>query len=232
MKKNALIVVTSHGQKGNTGEKTGWYLAEVTHIYYPLIEAGFQVDLASPKGGAAPMDESSRDRTDPDNARFLDDKELMSQMHNTIPMERIDSKKYTIIHFAGGHGTMWDFPNNKDIQRVVCEIYEQSGIVAAICHGPAALVNVTLSNGEYLVKGKDLSAFTDAEEAYVKMTHIVPFLLESTLRDRGAIMHSADIWNDRVVVSGHLITGQNPQSARSLGKGIVALAKTISLQKR
>jgi len=228
MKKNAIIVVTSHDQKGNTGEKTGWYLAEVTHIYYPLIEAGFHVDFASPKGGAAPMDETSRDLTDPDNERFLNNKEVMSQICNTIPMHKIDPKKYHVIHFAGGHGAMWDFHNNEDVNRVIRGIYENDGIVAAVCHGPAALVNATLSNGEYLVKGKDLSCFTDAEEAEGKMTNIVPFLLESTLRELGAIMHPAGNWQDQVVVSDHLITGQNPQSARSVGRKIVELAKVVT----
>lgn len=224
---NALIVVTSHDRKGDTGKQTGWYLSEVTHIYYPLVEAGYHVDFASPKGGAAPMDESSRDLDDADNKRFLENAKAVAQMQNTIPIVDIDTSKYQIIHFAGGHGAMWDFHNNEALDRVAASIYENGGIVSAVCHGPAALVNIKLSNGKYLVEGKDVSAFTDAEEAEAGLTEVVPFLLESKLRERGAKMHPAKNWQDQSIVSERLVTGQNPQSARSVGKKIVALAATL-----
>ena len=219
--KTALIVVSSHENMGNTDKKTGWYLSEVTHIYYPLIAAGFKVDFASPKGGAAPMDESSRKLDDPENKKFVEDKALMERMNNTIPMSQIDPKKYGVIHFAGGHGAMWDFHNNSDISRVAATVYENGGVVSAVCHGPAALVNVKLSNGEYLVKGKDVSAFTDAEENEVGLNKTVPFLLESKLKERGAKMHPGKNWQDQSIVSERLVTGQNPQSGHSVGKKIV-----------
>jgi putative intracellular protease/amidase len=227
MKKNALIVITSHDKMGDTGRKTGWYLSEVTHIYYPLVEAGFEVEFASPKGGAAPMDESSRKSDDAENRRFLESKELMSRIQSTLPLAKVDPKQYQIIHFAGGHGAMWDFHNNEDLNRVAAAIYEAGGVVSAVCHGPAALVNVKLSNGEYLVKGKDVSAFTDAEEAAVGMTQVVPFLLESRLRERGATVHAGSNWQDQVVVSGRLVTGQNPQSAHSVGRKVVEVARSL-----
>ena len=223
--KKALIVVTSHDTKGNTGKKTGWYLSEVTHIYYPLEAAGFKVDFASPKGGAAPMDESSRNLKDADNKRFLENPELMKKMATTIKMSEVNSKEYQIIHFAGGHGTMWDFHNNEDINRIAAEIYENGGIVSAVCHGPAALVNIKLSNGDYLVKGKAVSAFTDEEEKEAGMDKVVPFLLESKLRERGAEMKPGKNWADQSVVSERLVTGQNPQSAHSVGRKIVELIK-------
>lgn len=225
--KNALIVVTSHNRKGSTGKQTGWYLSEVTHIYHPLVEAGYRVDFASPKGGAAPMDESSNDLNDPDNKRFLENREAIAQLQNTTPIADIDPAKYTIIHFAGGHGAMWDFHNNDAINRTAATIYENGGIVSAVCHGPAALVNIKLSNGKYLVDGKDVSAFTDAEEAEVGLTDVVPFLLESKLRERGARMHPAKNWQDQSVVSERLVTGQNPQSGHSVGKKIIALAASL-----
>jgi len=224
---NALIVVTNHDRKGTTGKQTGWYLSEVTHIYYPLVEAGYKVDFASPKGGLAPMDESSRDTNDPDNKRLLDDSKTLAQLQNTLAIGDIDAKKYQIIHFAGGHGAMWDFHNSDAINRVTAAIYENGGIVSAVCHGPAALVNVKLSNGKYLVDGKDVSAFTDAEEAEVGLTDVVPFLLESKLRERGAKMHPAKNWQDQSVVSERLVTGQNPQSGHSVGKKIVALIGSL-----
>lgn len=223
--KKALIVVTSHAEKGKTGQKTGWYLSEVTHVYYPLEKAGFQIDFASPQGGEAPLDEGSRDLKDPDNKRFLENADLMNRMKHTRKISEVNPKEYQVIHFAGGHGAMWDFHNNPDLDRVTASIYENGGIVSAVCHGPAALVNVKLSNGDYLVKGKDVSAFTDAEEKEVGLDKVVPFLIESKLRERGAKMKLAKNWADQSVVSGRLVTGQNPQSAHSVGRKIVELVQ-------
>jgi len=223
----ALIVVTNHDQKGNTGNKTGWYLSEVSHIYYPLLQAGYQIDFASPEGGFAPLDESSRDLKDPDNLRLVENSKVMAQLLNTLDIGDIDPKKYQIIHFAGGHGAMWDFHTSDALNRVTAAVYENGGIVSAVCHGPAALVNVKLSDGKYLVSGKDVSAFTDAEEAEAGMTDVVPFLLESKLRERGARMHPAKNWQDQSIVSGRLVTGQNPQSGHSVAKKIIELAGSL-----
>lgn len=227
VEKKALIVVTSHKELGNTGKNTGWYLSEVTHLYYPLIEAGFVVDFASPLGGAAPMDEGSRKLDDPMNKKFLEDKEASKKIANTTPLGKVGPAKYLVIHFAGGHGTMWDFPNDENLARVTAKIYEQGGIVAAVCHGPAALVNVKLSNGEYLVKGKDVNSFTNAEESEVGLDKVVPFLLESKLKERGAKFRGGPNWSKTVVVSDRLVTGQNPQSAHALGQKVVELAATL-----
>ena len=223
--KRALIVVTSNGRLGDTGRKTGWFLSEVTHVYYPLVEAGFAVDFASPRGGAAPLDESSRKLDDPDNARFLGDPELVARIESTLPLAEIDPAKYSVVHFAGGHGVMWDLPGNPDVERVAVGIHEHGGIVAAVCHGPAALVDVRLPGGEYLVAGRDVAAFTDEEEAAVGLTEVVPFLLASKLAERGAKVHPGGKWERKVVISDRLVTGQNPQSARAVGDAIVEVAK-------
>lgn len=228
MEKRALIVVTNNDKLGDTGKQTGWYLSEVSHVYYPLVEAGFSVDFASPGGGKAPVDESSLKFDDPVNKKFVEDKTIFSRLDNTIPLANVDPKKYQVIHFAGGHGTMWDFPESPDVNRVAAEIYENGGVVAAVCHGPAALVNVKLSDGKYLVDGKDVNSFTDAEEQEVGLAKAVPFLLESRLRERGARFHGGKNWENKVVVSGRLITGQNPQSAASLAKEIVETANTAN----
>jgi putative intracellular protease/amidase len=223
--KRALIVITSNDGLGDTGKKTGWYLSEVTHVYYPLVEAGFAVDFASPQGGAAPMDESSRKLDDPENKRFLEDPELTVRLRQTLPLADIDPKQYAVVHFAGGHGVMWDLPADAEVERVAAGVYEHGGIVAAVCHGPAALVDVKLTNGDYLVAGHDVAAFTNAEEEAVGLTKVVPFLLEAKLAERGARVHPARNWQSQVMVSGRLITGQNPQSARALGHRIVEVAK-------
>lgn len=231
MNKKALIVVTSNDKLGTTGKKTGWYLSEVTHIYYHLADAGFSVDFASPKGGSAPMDESSRDLKDADNKKFLENKKLVEQISKTLKLSAINPGDYTVIHFAGGHGVMWDFADDKDISRITADIYERGGIVAAVCHGPAALVNVKLSNGKYLVEGKDINGFTDAEEKAVGNDKIVPFLLESKLKERGGKFYGGKNWEDKVVVADRLITGQNPQSAHSVGRKIVDVYQQISAKK-
>src|SRR5574337_780722 len=137
--KKALIAVTSHDTLGNTGKKTGYHLAEVTHPFFKLKEANIEVDFVSPKGGKAPMDEKSRDTNDPENKKFLADPNLIGKLDNTLKPKDINPKEYAAIVFAGGHGTMWDFPNDKELHQLIAAIYENGGVVAAVCHGPAAL---------------------------------------------------------------------------------------------
>lgn len=220
MKKNALIVFTSNNKLGNTGQKTGWYLSEASHVYWPLHNAGFTVDFASPLGGDAPVEEESMKLDDPENKRFVD-KFNVKKGIATMPMKHVDPKKYQVIYFAGGHGTMWDFPDNAEIERVTAKIYENGGIVSAVCHGPSALTSIKLSNGKYLIDGKSINSFTDAEEKEVRKDSVVPFLLESRLRERGGRFESAKNWGNKVVIDDRLITGQNPQSAATLGEAIV-----------
>lgn len=220
MNKNALIVVTNHNKLGNTDEKTGWFLAEVSHVYWPLINAGFTVDFASPKGGEAPVEEKSMKLDDPENKSFVEKLNVKTGIA-TIAMKNIDPSKYGVIYFAGGHGTMWDFPDNADIERVTSLIYENGGVVSAVCHGPSALTSIKLSDGKYLINDKTINSFTDSEEREVGKDKIVPFLLESRLRDRGGKFEAGKNWENKVVVDGRLVTGQNPQSASSLGQAIV-----------
>ncbi len=226
MNKNALIVVTSNDQLGNSGQKTGWFLSEVSHVYWPLINDGFSVDFASPQGGDAPMEKDSLKLDDPENKSFVEKFNIQNSLP-TLPMKSIDPARYQVIYFAGGHGTMWDFPDNSEIERVTSSIYENGGIVGAVCHGPSALTSVKLSDGKYLVDGKEINSFTDNEEREVEKDKIVPFLLESRLRERGGNFLAGKNWANQVVVSDRLITGQNPQSASSLGKAIVQLFNRI-----
>jgi putative intracellular protease/amidase len=217
--RRVLIVVTSHDQIGNTGKATGAYLAEITHAYWELANAGFEIDFVSPKGGKIPLD--GVDRKDADNARFLDDPQVMERLHASLRPDQVDASRYAAIYFAGGHGTMWDLPNDTGIAKLAASIYEAGGVVSAVCHGPAGLVNLKLSNSEYLVAGKQLAAFTDDEERAVKLDGIVPFLLASTLVERGAKHVPAANWQANVVVDQRLITGQNPASARGVGAALV-----------
>jgi len=226
MEKKILFVVTSHDQKGNTGEKTGYYLSEVSHPWEVLHSAGYEIDFVSPKGGKAPVDGFNMD--DPINKRFWENATYRSKIENTLKPSEINPNDYIAIHYAGGHGTMWDFADNKEIAEIARIIYENNGVVSAVCHGPAGLVNIKLSNGKYLVDGKKVNAFTNEEEVAVKLENVVPFLLESKLKERGAIFEKSGLWQKHVTVDQRLVTGQNPQSAEGVGKATLAELKKIS----
>lgn len=213
--KPVLFVLTSHASKGNTGQSTGYYLGEVTHPLAELEAAGIPVEFSSIQGGEPPVDGVELD--DPVNERYWNNPAFRDAVQHTQKLGDADASKYSAIFFAGGHGAMWDFPVSADVVRITRAIYEAGGIVGAVCHGPAALVNVTLSDGSYLVAGKNLSAFTDDEERAVQLADVVPFLLASTLVQRGATHHPAPDWSVKVIVDGRLVTGQNPQSAAGVG---------------
>ena len=215
-----LIALTSHDQLGTTGKKTGAYLSEISHVYWTLADAGLEVDFVSPKGGHVPLD--GIDRKDADNARFLDDAAVMARITQTLRPDDVDPSRYAAIYYAGGHGTMWDFPDDARLAQIAARIYEAGGVVSAVCHGPSALVNIKLSSGRYLVASKDVAAFTDDEERAVQLTDVVPFLLASKLVERGARHIPAPNFAANVVVSERLITGQNPASARGVGQALVA----------
>ncbi|UIR56996.1 type 1 glutamine amidotransferase domain-containing protein [Sphingobacterium sp. SRCM116780] len=218
MEKKILFVVTSHDRKGNTGESTGYYLGEVSHPWEVLHTAGYDIDFVSPKGGKAPVD--GFDLSDPVNKQFWEDKTYHHKIENTMKPSDVDPSKYVAIFYAGGHGAMWDFADNKEIAEIARKIYENNGIVSAVCHGPAGLVNIQLSDGKYLVDGKKINAFTNEEETAVKLENIVPFLLENKLKERGAIFEKSGLWEPHVVTDSRVITGQNPQSAKAVGEAI------------
>ncbi|MFZ6770105.1 type 1 glutamine amidotransferase domain-containing protein [Undibacterium sp. Di26W] len=217
--KPILFVVTSNAVKGETGIATGYNLAEVTHPLEKLHAAGIRVEFASPLGGAAPLD-GLEDMTDPVIAHYWADADFRHAIAHTLNLDDVDPARYSAIFFAGGHGTMWDFPDSTAAQKAIREIDAAGGIVSAVCHGPAALVNARRADGSLLVAGKRLAAFTNGEEEEVQSTHVVPFLLESTLIERGAHHQNAANWSNNVVVDGRIITGQNPQSAASLGEAL------------
>lgn len=222
--KKILFVVTNHENLGNTGEKTGFYLSELTHPWEILKNAGYEIDFVSPNGGKAPID--GLDLNDPVNKMFMDSSDLQ-KINDTLSPEKINPKEYTAIHYVGGHGTMWDFPDNYQIQKIASEIYENGGVVSAVCHGPAGLVNLKLSNGDYLVTGKKVNSFTNEEEIAKKLDKVVPFMLETKLRERGALFEKSDLWQEHVTIDGRLVTGQNPASAKRLGEEILKIIKYL-----
>jgi putative intracellular protease/amidase len=217
--KRIAIVLTNHEPLGETGRTTGFYLSEATHPHKVFVDAGYEVEFISPKGGLAPMDGVNRD--DPINAAFLDNERLVAQTRNTIKAADVSADRYDAIFFAGGHGTMWDFPDDETLQKLTAALYERGGVVAAVCHGPAALVNVSLANGKYLVAGKEVAGFTNEEESAVSLTDVVPFLLETVLIDRGAKFTKGGNFQKHVAVSDRLVTGQNPASATATAEAVL-----------
>ena len=224
-----LFVLTGHDRLGPAGDesapKTGFHLAEAARPWAVLSQAGFAVDFATPAGGAAPIDPGSRDTDDPDSARFLGDTRIARTLENTPALGDVALEDYDAIYFPGGHGTMWDLPDSTAVQDAVRTMYEDGKVVAAVCHGPAALVNVKLSDGSWLVSGRTVSVFTDEEEKAVDKDSAVPFLLASKLEERGATIAKADNFESSVSVDGRLVTGQNPASATALGERIRDLVK-------
>ncbi|MFV0565830.1 MAG: type 1 glutamine amidotransferase domain-containing protein [Flavobacteriaceae bacterium] len=216
MEKKILFVVTSHDQKGSTGAKTGYYLSEVSHPWEVLHSTGYEIDFVSPKGGKAPVD--GFNMNDPINKKFWDNETYRNKVENTLKPSEVNPKSYVAILYAGGHGTMWDFADNVEIAEIAREIYENNGVVSAVCHGPAGLVNIKLSNGNYLVDGKKVNAFTNEEEIAVKLENVVPFMLETKLIERGAKFEKSGLWQKHITVDQRLVTGQNPQSAEGVGQ--------------
>lgn len=225
MNQRILFVLTSHDRKGPAdvadAALSGFYLSEVTHPHRVLADAGYAVDFVSPKGGRTHVD--GLDLDDPVNAAFWNDATLRSATETTLAPSQVDGDAYAAIFYAGGHATMWDFPDSAELAAIAARIYERGGIIAAVCHGPAGLVNLKLSDGRYLVEGKDVSAFTNDEERTVGLYDIVPFLLADALQQRGARHVPAPNFQAQVVTSERLVTGQNPASAKGVAEAMLSL---------
>ncbi len=217
-----LLVLTNHSDLGTTGRKTGFYLSEAAHPYKVFTENEHQVTIASPTGGFAPIDPKSMELDDEANASFWkkygngDDE--MPGLNFTKALAEIDASEYSAIFFAGGHGAMWDFPDSEPLKKLTVSIYEAGGAVGAVCHGPAALVNVNLSDGSKLIAGKKTAVFTNSEESAVELTETVPFALETAFTEAGATVETAVDFTENAVRDGRLVTGQNPASAKKAGE--------------
>lgn len=220
---NILIVLTSHASLGDTDKPTGFHLSELTHPVAVFEAAGFHIDYISPQGGKAPM--TGIDKEDPINAAFLSDTDKMQQIENTLTPNQIQASKYKAIYYTGGHGTLWDFPNNKELSAIASAIYENGGVIGAVCHGSSGLMGIQLSSGNALVKDKTISCFTNDEEDAIELTKIVPFLLETELVSMGAKHEKSPNFEKKVVVSERLVTGQNPASAAGVAEAMVELIK-------
>lgn len=214
--KSVLMVLTSHDSLGDTGEKTGFWLEEFAAPYYQLIDAGYNVTLASPLGGQPPLDPKSAEadfQTD-DTRRFEQDKATQQVLANTRKLSQVSANDYAAVFYPGGHGPLWDLTNNADSIALISAFISKNKPVAVVCHATAVLLNVKDENGTAIVKDKAIAGFSNSEEEAVQLTKIVPFLLEDELIKQGANYQKGDDWASFVVEDGAIISGQNPASSK------------------
>ncbi len=215
-----LAVATSTASIG-TEVAAGMELTELSRAYYVFLANGFEVEIASPKGGRPPVSIDD-ELTDVDYA-FLNDVEAQKLLSNTLPMEQVDASRYVGIYFVGGKGPMVDFHSDLSIQRVTAAVYDAGGVVGAVCHGPAALINVTLSDGQLLLADKQVTGFTNEEELFLirNAREVFPFLLEDALNEHAREFTKGPKYLDHTVVDGQLVTGQNPWSTWSVAEEMI-----------
>jgi putative intracellular protease/amidase len=224
---NILFILTSHAELGNTGEKTGFWLEEFASPYYHLKDAGVKVTLASPNGGQPPLDPKS-DQADfhtDATRRFEGDQAAQQVLANTAKLADMKVEDFDAVFYPGGHGPLWDLYNDTHSIALIEGFIAAAKPVAAVCHAPAALLKAKSTNGEPLVKGKQVTGFSNTEEAAVELTDIVPYLLEDQLIAMGGIYQKTEDWNPLVVVDGLVITGQNPGSSEAVAEALLNAIK-------
>ncbi|MBM1201350.1 type 1 glutamine amidotransferase domain-containing protein [Pseudomonas fragi] len=221
MSKKILVVLTSVEKYPDLDRPTGLWLGEAVHFVHKVQAAGFKVDYVSPQGGYTPIDPHSlaADMASPIDWQWYHDKAFMNRLGATLKPDQVNPDDYIAIYYAGGHGVIWDFPDNTQLQALSRRIYEQGGVVSSVCHGAVGLLNIKLSDGELLIKGKKVTGFSNEEEELAGLTKHVPYLTETELVKRGAIYQKADApWAPFAIADGRLITGQNPASGGPVGE--------------
>lgn len=222
-----LFIATSHDKMGITDDKTGVWLEELATPYYIFKDAGASVTIASPNGGQVPLDPKSLSImvATSGTKRFLKDEEAMNFMSHSILLEEIKADDFDVVFLPGGHGPMWDIAGNKTVKQLLEDFNRENKPIAAVCHGAVGLLSLQNDNGEFLIKGKQLTGFSNSEEKSAGLTGVVPFLLETELLSRGALYSKGSDYISFVVVDGNIITGQNPASSGEAAKKIVAFVK-------
>lgn len=226
-----LMIVTSNARMGDTGKPTGLWAEELAVPYYALVDAGAEVTLASPAGGPTPVDPGSLKpvgQNDPVVERFLADAALQARIAATSKAADWDGAQFDAVFFPGGHGTMWDLPHDAGVTRAVERAFAANKLIASVCHGAAGLVTAQRPDGQSIVKDLRVNAFTDAEEAAVGLEKVVPFLLETRLRQLGGKFEGATNWQPFAIRDGQLITGQNPQSSHLVALELLAALRGVA----
>ena len=223
MKKKILIIVSNANAIGPNNRRTGTFLPEVAHPYAEFERANYEIDFASLTGDTPYLDALNL-ANDPDNLTFLTGKGWET-MQKAVKLSKVDVAKYDAVFVPGGLAPMVDMPENELLKKVIKETYERNAVVGAVCHGPVSLLNVKLSNGTYLVNGKNITSFTDEEERGYAIED-VPFLLETALTKQGAKFHAAAIWSAHSIADGNLVTGQNPASTKGVAEKMIVILES------
>ncbi|WOD15002.1 type 1 glutamine amidotransferase domain-containing protein [Paraburkholderia kirstenboschensis] len=212
-----LMVLTSHDQLGNTGRKTGFWLEELAAPYYAFKDTGAEIVLASPQGGQPPLDPKSNEPANQTDStrRFETDAAAKAQLAATVRLDSVSQAQFDTVFYPGGHGPLWDLAEDRHSIELIQSFIAAGKPVALVCHAPGVLRHVTTPDGKPLVQGKQVTGFTNSEEAAVGLTEIVPFLVEDELKAKGGIYSKTEDWAPYVVTDGLLITGQNPASSSS-----------------
>lgn len=221
MSPKALILTTSSSEMGAGGKPTGFFWEELAAPYFALIEAGLTVHFANITGGMPPADPTSAkpENRSPAVTRFMADAAAMAALKASRALSTVKAEDYVAIYLPGGHGTMWDLAQTPAVGALVAQAFDRGAVVASVCHGAAGLLNATLASGAPLVKGRRINSFTDAEEQAAGLATTVPYLLETALRNKGALFEgNTDNFQSYAVQDGHLITGQNPGSTDAVTK--------------
>ncbi|SFK94742.1 type 1 glutamine amidotransferase domain-containing protein [Pseudovibrio ascidiaceicola] len=221
---NVLMVLTSHDELGNTGEKTGFWLEEFAAPYYVFKDAGATITLASPAGGQPPLDPKS-DLPDFQTAatdRFKADAAANEALANTVKLDSVSADAFDAVFYPGGHGPLWDLVDNTASISLIEQLYSAGKPVGVVCHASAALVNAKAADGSALVNGKKVTGFSNTEEDAVQLTDVVPLLVEDALQEKGAIYEKGADWGSFILEDGNLISGQNPASSEAAAKAILA----------
>lgn len=222
MSKKILVVLTNTAKYPTLSRATGLWLGEAVHFVDVVQQAGFTVDYVSPGGGYVPIDPHSLQMAPELDWSYYNDKAFMNRLGASLSPGQVTADEYCAIYYTGGHGVMWDFPDNPQLQELARKIYEKNGVVAAVCHGVAGLLNIKLSDNKLLLKDSQVTGFSNTEEKLAELEEVVPFLTENELGARGGIYSKHDDpWRPFVVCDGRLITGQNPASTRLLAEKVI-----------
>lgn len=224
-----LFILTSHGLLGSTGKGTGFHYEEVTAPYWVFSDAGCEVTVASIEGGLPPHDPGSLPEDEskrPESVRrFMNEPDASAKLLQSLSIDSLDPSRFDAVFLPGGHGTMWDLPEDPVLGRLLSQVHRDGKVIGAVCHGPAGLIGARDQDGTPIVEGRRINAFTDEEERSVELDTVVPFLLETRLRELGALFEKSPPFDPCVVADGNLVTGQNPRSAQGVAEKMLHLLR-------
>lgn len=225
--KNILVVVTNISKYPNQERATGLWFGEAVHFVEEMEKEGYKIDYVSPLGGFTPIDPhslQSDQMTELDWKYYLNN-DFLNKLGATLSADDVNAEDYDAIYYTGGHGVMWDFPDNEKLQNIASKIYENGGVVSAVCHGAVGLLNIKNAACENLISNKKITGFANTEEIAVGLDKIVPFLTEDEIVNRGANYVRGDDWAEFAVADQRIVSGQNPSSGGAVAKEVIKLLK-------